>query len=248
MVKRKHEEQQEISGQEVTKYMFIAIGAIIAIGLLLAGGINLYFMIGKSQSLTKSESLPSAPTEKIETEQIVEMPAIEPVENVTAKNATIEQSQVNQTQQANQTIETNQTANQTINQTMTIEVTNTQNMTNTSVVKYNFDQLNIKFPETLNYTRMGKMSYHYINITKPDNTPTLNSEGFEIKVTINPSQGMTTQITPQYEKGQWLISFYSTTLGVNTITVTVGCKDSVNYCSRIFSGTPKTEQIQFTVS
>jgi len=241
-------EPQEVTGQEVTKYMFIAIGAIITIGLLLAGGINLYFMTAKSESFAKSESLPSAPIEKIETEQIVETPTIEPVENVTVKNSTVEQDpQVNQAQEANQTIETNQTTNQTINQTMTLEVTNTQNTTN-SAVKYNFDQLSIKFPQTLNYTRIGKMSYHYINITKPDNTPTLNSEGFEIKVTIKPLQGMTSHITPQYEKGQWLISFYPTSLGVNTMTVTVGCKDSVNYCSRIFSGTPKTEQIQFMVS
>jgi hypothetical protein len=239
MAKRKHEEPQEVSGQEVTKYMFIAIGAIIAIGLLLAGGLNLYFMIAKSES-----NQPPAPIEKVET------PIVEtlPVENVTAENVTVEQ--INETQEINQTIETNQTVNQTItNQTITLEVTNTLNTTNTSAaVKYNFDQLNIKFPETLNFTRMGKMSYHYINITKPDNTPILNSEGFEVKVTINPPQGMTSQITPQYEKGQWLISFYPTSLGVNTITVTVGCKDSVNYCSRIFSGTPKTEQTQFMVS
>lgn len=247
MAKRKHEEPQEISGQEVTKYMFIAIGAIIAVGLLVAGGLNLYFMIAKSES-------PPAPIEKVETQ--VETPPAVIENNETQQIAEANQS-INQSDQTNQTAagQTNQTASQpttnqtSINQTVTLEVTNTQNTTNTStVVKYNFDQLTIKFPQTLNYTRMGKMSYHYINITKPDNTPTLNSEGFEIKVTINPSQGMTTQVTPQYEKGQWLISFYPTYPGTSTIIVTVGCKDSVNYCSRIFSGTPKTEQTQFTVS
>jgi len=239
MAKRKHQEEpQEISGQDVTKYMFIAIGAIVVVGLLIAGGLNLYFMISKTESTG-----PQPPIETVEVAPVVEEPAVEPTVNETiTENVT-----------ANQTVEqniTNQTENQTsTNETVTLEVTNTQNTTNTStVVKYNFDQLSIKFPNTLNYSKMGKMSHHYINITKPDNTPTLNSEGFEVKVSLKPAQGMTTQIIPQYEKGQWLISFYTTSPGVNTLIVTVGCKDGVNYCSRIFSGTPKTEQTQFTVS
>lgn len=239
MAKRKHQEEpQEISGQDVTKYMFIAIGAIVVVGLLIAGGLNLYFMISKTESTG-----PQPPIETVEVAPVVEEPAVEPTVNETiTENVT-----------ANQTVEqniTNQTETQTsTNETVTLEVTNTQNTTNTStVVKYNFDQLSIKFPNTLNYSKMGKMSHHYINITKPDNTPTLNSEGFEVKVSLKPAQGMTTQIIPQYEKGQWLISFYTTSPGVNTLIVTVGCKDGVNYCSRIFSGTPKTEQTQFTVS
>lgn len=241
---KRQEELQEISGQEVTKYMFIAIGAIIAVGLLIAGGLNLYFMIAKSES-----SGPREPVEAVEkapiVEEIVEVQNETATEkNVTEINVTIPEVIENQTITQNTTEPLNKT-----NQTVSLEVTNTSNSTNTSsAVKYNFDQLNIKLPDTLNYTKMGKVSYHYINITKPDNTPVLNSEGFEVKVTLKPSQGMTTQITPQYEKGQWLISFYPTSQGVNTLIVTVGCKDSVNYCSRIFSGTPKTEQTQFTIS
>lgn len=231
---KRQEEPQEVSGQEVTKYMFIAIGAIIVVGLLIAGGLNLYFMISKTES-TGSQP----PIETVEVAPVVEEPAVEPTVNETiTENVT-----------ANQTVEQNITNQTSTNETVTLEVTNTQNTTNTStVVKYNFDQLSIKFPNTLNYSKMGKMSHHYINITKPDNTPTLNSEGFEVKVSLKPAQGMTTQIIPQYEKGQWLISFYTTSPGVNTLIVTVGCKDGVNYCSRIFSGTPKTEQTQFTVS
>ncbi len=238
---KRQEEPQEISGREVTKYMFIAIGAIIAVGLLMAGGLNLYFMIAKTESTG-----PQPPVETVEVTPIVEKPvAEEPVVEPTINETVAENTTVNQTVEQNIT-QTNQT---TTNETVTLEVTNTQNTTNTSsVVKYNFDQLNIKFPGTLNYTKMGKMSHHYINVTEPDNTPTLNSEGFDVEVTLKPAQGMSTQIIPQYEKGQWLISFYSTAQGVNTLIVTVGCKDSVNYCSRIYSGTPKTEQTQFTVS
>lgn len=237
---KRQEEPQEVSGQEVTKYMFIAIGAIIVVGLLIAGGLNLYFMIAKTESTGPQPPVETVEVAPIVEEPVVEEPVVEPTINETiAENITV-----------NQTIEQNitQTENQT-NETVTLEVTNTQNTTNTStVVKYNFDQLSIKFPSTLNNTKMGKMSHHYINVTEPDNTPTLNSEGFEVEVTLKPAQGMSTQIIPQYEKGQWLISFYSTSLGVNTLIVTVGCKDSVNYCSRIYSGTPKTEQTQFTVS
>lgn len=243
---KRQEEPREISGQEVTKYMFIAIGAIIAVGLLMAGGLNLYFMIAKTESTG-----PREPVEAVEKTPVVEVveaqnETIDVNEtnltetNVTA-NATIPEAAENQTIAQNITEPLNQT-----NQTVVLEATNT---TNTSgAVKYNFDQLIIQLPDTLNYTKIGKISYHYINITEPDNTPVLNSEGFEVKVTLKPSQGMSTQITPQYEKGQWLVSFYSTSSGVNTLMVTVGCKDSVNYCSRIYSGTPKTEQKQFTIS
>lgn len=242
---KRHEEPQEISGQEVTKYMFIAIGAIIAVGLLMAGGLNLYFMIAKTESTG-----PQPPVETVEVAPIVEEPVVEePVVEPTVNETEAENTAVNQT--AEQDITQNQQTNQTTtNETVTLEVTNTaQNTTNTSsVVSYTFDQMSITFPSTLNHIQPGKASYHYINITKPDGKPALNSEGFEVKVTLKSSQGSPNQIIPQYEKGAWLISFYMVPTGVNTLTVTAGCKDGVNYCSRIFSGTPKTEQTQFTVS
>ena|GEM_PF-4929354 len=238
MAKRKRaEEPQEVSGQEITKYMFIAIAAIIAVGLLIAGGLELYFTIAKREV---------APTQTIpEPIEIVETQPIEPVQEVLV-NETI----VNETipEPITQNITKNETMNQT-NQTMTLEVTNTANTTNTSqVVSYNFDQITITFPDTLNHIQVGKSTYHYINITEADGTPVLNSEGFDVEVIAKIGNGQPSEVPTQSEKGQWLIGFYLTPAGTHQITVNVGCRSGVNYCSRIYKGAPKTAQKQFTVS
>lgn len=245
MAKRKsHEEPQEISGQEITKYMFIAIAAIIAVGLLIAGGLELYFTIAKGETIKAQEPV----IEAVETVEIApEVPVID--ENLTAQNVT---EQVNETIETAQNVIQTETINQSnqTNQSMTLEVTNTaQNTTNTSqVISYNFDQLTIKFPNTLNLIQAGKSTYHYVNITEADGTPVLNSEGFDVEVLAKIGNGQPSEIPPQSEKGQWLIGLYLTPAGTHYLTVTVKCKNGVNYCSRAYSGTSKTAQQQFIVS
>lgn len=248
-------EQKEITGQDVTKYMFIALGVLIALGLVIAGSFELYFSIAKRgtgfpQPMVPEPKMPKSPLESVPVQnESVVVSQNETTTSLVDENvsnaAPLPEVQLNQTGESESE---NQTFNQT-NQTVTLEVTNTaQNKTNTSqVVKYTFDQLSVIFPDTLNYIQNGKSSYHYINITEKDGTPILNSEGFDVDVIVKIGNGQPASIIPQYEKGGWLISLQLTPAGTHQMTVNVGCKKGVNYCSRIYSGTPKTAQQQFVV-